>query len=271
MKPIDTAKAKEERLLERIHSCVDHGDHGLAEQLLAGLLPGSGSAEVAYAHWRCLSLDENLRPAEAAVRQALTKHPNRSELHHALGWTLAETGQFKAAAHALERACALDPLRADSWHDLATTREAMGETASMRKAFEQVYALDTKKPQAPNLFATDQILAWADRALRMLPDKVREAVKTLPIFVQDYPDDWILEEPPWDPRLLGLFDGPSLALWETIESPESTPHVYLFQRNLERVCPDPRLMAEQVRVTVHHEVGHFLGLDELELIERGLG
>jgi predicted Zn-dependent protease with MMP-like domain len=30
-------------------------------------------------------------------------------------------------------------------------------------------------------------------------------------------------------------------------------------------------MAEQVRITVHHEIGHFLGLDELDLIKRGLG
>ena len=44
-----------------------------------------------------------------------------------------------------------------------------------------------------------------------------------------------------------------------------------YQRNLERVCHDSRDMAEQVRVTLHHEVGHFLGLEEDDLHHRGLG
>lgn len=271
MKPVDVAKGKEGRLLERLHSCVDHADREMAKQLLQSLLRVESSARVTYAHWRCLSLDEDLAPAEAVAREGALSYPDDPALHHALGWTLAQGDHLEDAITALERACELDPSRADSWYDLGITHESLGNSGSMRRAFARVYALDTAEPRPPNLFATEEILSWADRAVRMLPAKVREAVKVLPIFVQDYPDDWILEEPPWDPRLLGLFDGPTFALWESIDTPQSTPHVYLFQRNLERLCPDPRLMAEQVRVTVHHEVGHFLGLDEVELIDRGLG
>jgi len=243
----------------------------MAEQLLRSLLGLEDSARSAYAHWRCLSLDDDLEPAEAVAREGVTSYPEDPALHHALGWTLAQREQLNDAVTSLERSCELDPSRADSWYDLGITYESLGNSRHMRRAFTRVYALDTAEPRPPNLFSTDDILSWADRAVRMLPAKVREAVRVLPIFVQDYPDDWILEEPPWDPRLLGLFDGPTLALWESIDTPQTTPHIYLFQRNLERLCPDSRLMAEQVRVTVHHEVGHFLGLDEIELIERGLG
>ena len=271
MKPVDEARLKEDRLLARLHSCIDHGDRDMATQLLQQLPAGSSSGLIAYAKWRCLSIDDDLKPAEAFARQATSTYPDQAELHHALGWTLSELGHFAAAAGSLERACELDPSHADSWHDLGVARESLGEVRAMCEAFAKVYALDTKEPRPAPLFSTDEILGWADRAVRILPDEVREAVKILPIFVQDYPDDWILEEPPWDPRLLGLFDGPTFSQWESIDTPQSTPHVYLYQRNLERLCPDPRLMAEQVRVTVHHEVGHFLGLDEGDLIDRGLG
>lgn len=271
MKPVDEAAATRERLLERLHACVDHGDRDLAGQLLGTLLQGGEDARTAYAHWRCLSLDEDLEPALAVAEKATDSFPQAAELHHALGWTLTGLGRPADAGAALERSCALDPDSADSWHDLGVARETTGDLRGMKAAFTKVYALDTKEPRAPHLFSTDEILSWADRAVRMLPEKVGQAVRILPIFVQDYPDDWILEEPPYDPRLLGLFDGPTFAQWESIDTPQSTPHVYLFQRNLERLCPDQRLMAEQVRVTVHHEIGHFLGLDELDLINRGLG
>ncbi len=257
--------------MERLHLCLDHGDLSYARKLLETLNKGPSGPDAAFAQWRCLSLEDPLEPALVAAREAVSAFPEQAKLHHALGWTLAELGQHEEAAAEFEETCRLNPDDADHWHDLAVTREGLGQTRAMREAFVQVYALDTAEPRPPHLFSTEQILSWADRAVRLLPGEVVEAVKILPIFVQDYPDDWILEESPYDPRLLGLFDGPTFAQWEAIDSPQSTPHVYLFQRNLERLCPDPRLMAEQVRVTVHHEIGHFLGLDEQDLVERGLG
>ncbi len=74
-----------------------------------------------------------------------------------------------------------------------------------------------------------------------------------------------------DPRLLGLFSGPT---WPELHGGDAvwgSPVVYVFQRNLERVCADSREMAEQVRITVQHELGHFLRLEEADLHDRGLG
>jgi predicted Zn-dependent protease with MMP-like domain len=44
----------------------------------------------------------------------------------------------------------------------------------------------------------------------------------------------------------------------------------LYQRNLERFARDREELVEQIRITLLHEVGHFLGLDEEQLRERGL-
>jgi predicted Zn-dependent protease with MMP-like domain len=46
--------------------------------------------------------------------------------------------------------------------------------------------------------------------------------------------------------------------------------IVLYQRNLERAARDRRELVEEIRATLLHEVGHFLGLDEEELWQRGL-
>jgi predicted Zn-dependent protease with MMP-like domain len=46
--------------------------------------------------------------------------------------------------------------------------------------------------------------------------------------------------------------------------------IALFQRNLERMARDQDELVEEIRVTLLHEVGHFLGLDEDGLRDLGL-
>jgi predicted Zn-dependent protease with MMP-like domain len=46
--------------------------------------------------------------------------------------------------------------------------------------------------------------------------------------------------------------------------------IVLFQRNLERAARTRDELLEQIRITLVHEVGHYLGLSEDELYERGL-
>jgi predicted Zn-dependent protease with MMP-like domain len=46
--------------------------------------------------------------------------------------------------------------------------------------------------------------------------------------------------------------------------------IYLFRRNLLRSCRSQEELAKEIRITVLHEVGHLLGLDEDELDQWGL-
>jgi predicted Zn-dependent protease with MMP-like domain len=46
--------------------------------------------------------------------------------------------------------------------------------------------------------------------------------------------------------------------------------IVLYQRNLERAARTRAELVEEVRITLVHEVGHFLGLSEDELYQRGL-
>ena len=47
--------------------------------------------------------------------------------------------------------------------------------------------------------------------------------------------------------------------------------IHLFRWNIERICSSEAEVEEQVEITIRHEVGHYLGLDEDALHFRGLG
>jgi predicted Zn-dependent protease with MMP-like domain len=70
--------------------------------------------------------------------------------------------------------------------------------------------------------------------------------------------------PPLSPAILGLFKGPPLG------AARGEREILLFQRNLERHCDRPDELGEQIALTLLHEVGHLLGLDEAALWARGL-
>ncbi|MCO4769653.1 MAG: metallopeptidase family protein [Deltaproteobacteria bacterium] len=257
-------------LLESAHAAIDHGDLRRARRILKKVT-GEPTVELAFARWRVAFAAQDPAPALPVAEENIVAFPESADLHHALGRTLMELQRPEQALAALEEACYLDQDFADAWYDLAIVRSELGDTSGMRAAFTEVYELDCAEPLPELRFSPEQVQAWAQRAFDMLPKEIQERVADVPVFIADYPEPWIVEDAPWDPRLLGLFDGPTWAELKAGLLSGHAPHVYLFHRNLERVALDPREMAREVRVTVHHELGHFLGLDEHDLDERGLG
>ena len=43
-----------------------------------------------------------------------------------------------------------------------------------------------------------------------------------------------------------------------------------FKKNLEKICADREELIEQIQITIRHEIGHYLGLDEDDLDRLGL-
>ena len=46
--------------------------------------------------------------------------------------------------------------------------------------------------------------------------------------------------------------------------------IVIYQRPLEEAFPNPRDLEDQIRITLLHEIGHHLGMDEVELDRIGL-
>ena len=78
------------------------------------------------------------------------------------------------------------------------------------------------------------------------------------------------EQPPLTPDLLGLFVGRHIFAEGATAVPSAPGAIYLFRRNLLRACNDVDELAQEIAITVRHEVGHLMGLDEDELEDWGL-
>jgi predicted Zn-dependent protease with MMP-like domain len=116
-----------------------------------------------------------------------------------------------------------------------------------------------------------QLLSLAQReveaTLAALPEPVRRQAAPLPVSYEAHPERNRLNEE-YDPDLLGLFIGAALA--EPDESP-LPPQIILFLENLwDFAGENEEFYREEVRTTYLHELGHYLGLDEIDLEERGL-
>ncbi len=103
-----------------------------------------------------------------------------------------------------------------------------------------------------------------------LPPDIRARVADLAVTLDPFPSpDEEIEEGD-DEALLGLFVGPSFG--EALETSDPLPcAIRLFVENLrDEAEDDPVRFRQEVRTTLLHEIGHYLGLDEDGLAERGL-
>jgi predicted Zn-dependent protease with MMP-like domain len=70
--------------------------------------------------------------------------------------------------------------------------------------------------------------------------------------------------------LFGLYLGHPLTVRGDHYNMALPDKIVIYQEPHERLCSSPEEMAEQVRRTVLHEIGHYLGIEENRLRELGM-
>ena len=112
-----------------------------------------------------------------------------------------------------------------------------------------------------------------ERALRTLPRRFKEKIANVAIVVEDWADEETLRDLGIEPpdTLYGLYRGIDLTRRDTSYGNVLPDTIHIYQGPVEEDCADPEEMAELVRDTVIHEIGHYFGLDDdtMEEIERG--
>ena len=109
--------------------------------------------------------------------------------------------------------------------------------------------------------------AEVEETLALLPEPLRERAKQLPVTLERVPNAG-LQADGIEPDTLGLFTGAEFAEEGNVPMP---PQIILFVENLWDLAEDDeKLFRDEVQTTFLHELGHYLGLDEDELTERGL-
>ncbi|HEV8546079.1 MAG TPA: metallopeptidase family protein [Candidatus Limnocylindrales bacterium] len=110
-----------------------------------------------------------------------------------------------------------------------------------------------------------------ERALAGIPSPFRECLPEVAIVIDDQPtrDQLRDNDLDADDTLYGLYEGVPRtdygADWLTVPN-----RITLFRLPLEEDFPDPDDLAEEVRITVIHELAHHLGIGDDRLGELGV-
>ena len=112
------------------------------------------------------------------------------------------------------------------------------------------------------------------RALDQLPAGIHAMLDNVQIVVEDRPDPDQIEQrngsgQSGDYQLLGLYEGVPLIERSGSEGFRLPDKITLFRIPLEESTSNQAELAEQVRVTVVHELAHHFGLDEDRIAELG--
>jgi predicted Zn-dependent protease with MMP-like domain len=103
-----------------------------------------------------------------------------------------------------------------------------------------------------------------ERALRKLPRGFKDKIKNVAVVVEDWADDETLADVGIEPpdTLYGLYRGIDLTRRDSGYGNVLPDTVTIYQGPIEEDCDDEEEMAELVRETVVHEIGHYFGLDD---------
>jgi predicted Zn-dependent protease with MMP-like domain len=110
-----------------------------------------------------------------------------------------------------------------------------------------------------------------EQAIASLPEEFARWIDEVPIIVEDAPPRRGRDQNDSDDsQVLGFFHGTALPDMEE-NSGRLPPRILLFRRPLMEACNTRAALAEEIRKTLLHELGHYAGMDEEQLEQLGYG
>jgi predicted Zn-dependent protease with MMP-like domain len=101
-------------------------------------------------------------------------------------------------------------------------------------------------------------------AIDMLPPRFREIIEDVAVVVMDEPTEEQLAELGGDPNdpPLGVYLGAPLTEPGISTIPFEPNTIVLFQNLIEDVCENEVDLAEEIRITLYHEIAHHFGIED---------
>ncbi len=258
--------------IDSVYEALDAGDPEQALRLArsAQATDAADPVMLLLAGVALLDLD---RPFEAVVElvRAAELDPEDAEIRAKLGLAMFLVCRFDEAERHTRAALEGDGKLPEAHYVRGLLHERAGKHAQADERFEVASRLDPESFPLPRRLTSGEFDERLRVAMDRLPEEYQRHLEKVVVTVEDLPADEILleEDPPLDPEgLLGLFVGISRDQGSSF-SPggELPPRILLFKRNLERLVLDHDELAEQIAITLYHELGHYLGLDEDELAD----
>ena len=115
-----------------------------------------------------------------------------------------------------------------------------------------------------------EFLRLVRQAYLQVPKPVREALENVDVVVEEWPgpDEMALVEE--GSTLFGLYSGVPLTE-RTGGDPILPDRIVIYRQPILRSCATREEAIREIRITLWHEVGHYLGMEEEDLHGLGYG
>ena len=209
-----------------------------------------------------------------SYRRCVLVDPKRADAWAALGTMHLFMLQLEEASRALNRALREDAQIPEAWYARGLLRERREDWEGSDRDLARAARLDPATYPFPVPLSDEHLEDAIEDVVGSLHPTLQEYLANVAILVEETPSDEILRQydPPLSPgELLGYFSGHSL-----LERSEHDPWshlpaaILLFRRPLQRYAQTREQLVDELRTTIYHEIGHFLGLEEEDLEARGL-
>ena len=269
------ARALDE-LRAAIESALEEGDQQRALADARESLRRSPDGEGHYLLGRALEVAGEPHQAEDAYLDAVAIDPDHADAHLALADARVQQMDLDDAHKHVTFALRSDPMHAGALHFRGCLRELRGYDEGAQRDFASAAVLDPLNfplPTPLDDLTVDQVVK---QVLDSLHPTLQNYLANVAIIVDEMPGPEVLDEIPHAHpfELLGSFSGPSLAESDGLQPATAwsaiPPTISIYRRNLQRFADGPDHLVEELRITLLHEIGHFLGLDEDDLAKRGL-
>jgi predicted Zn-dependent protease with MMP-like domain len=243
--PNDEHEADEDPRWEALVDAINLGEYTHAEALIDELAEDYGD-DLQLLYERAVLLWERDGPQAATptLDELLERDDEHADAHYLRGLAYAEMDDH---ANMVE-------------HFLATLRLDALDSPELGPEFGDELAGDE---------ALDFIESTAEQVLAHIPAEFGDRLRGVPIVLEPRPHEELVREG-FDPRTLGLFEGHEHGRLEAGDAAVAPTRIVLYYANLLADFPDRDELADEIEITMLHEIGHYFGLGEDDLERLGL-
>lgn len=264
-----------DELLDRAEQALDDGDAERALNICREIL----SADPRHTGALFLMADAertlgDLEGAEADYRTVTRLLADHSPGWSALASVLFDSLKFEEARVATLRALRADPSNGEAYWVRALIRERRSDARGAERDYWRAHRLAPESFPLPQPLSDAMLTSVVEQAKQDLHPSIQTYLDQVPFLVEDVPSEAVCLEfdPPALPSdIVGIFSGTPLSERSGDDPWSQMPAtITLFRRNLERMAHDMDHLVDEIRTTILHEVGHYLGLDEDDMVVRGI-
>ncbi len=267
-----TALIHVEALLDQAEAALEAGEPETALELCNEVLSRSPTHPGAqFVKGDALRGLGDLAEAADAYRAAALARPDHASSWASLAYTSFELLDLEEARRAVGRSVRENPRNPEAWWVRSLIQEWRGDFAGAQRSLAHAQWIDPIGFPMPPQLTDKDMKRLAEQAISGLHPDLRELLVNVPIILDEIPSiETLLQyHPPASPlEIMACCSGIS-ALEKSTDEPwgQLPATLVLYRRNISRISNEQSDLVRELRITLFHEFGQFLGLDDVVMEE----